>query len=77
MSTEIDLTEIRMKIDTSQSRLPLNRLKHPLKQKSMPPSSEKQIDERKESGFYEAFERELVRDGAKQFKNWVEKIEIK
>ena len=66
-----------MKIDTSSPRLPTNRLKRPLKQKTSPSENEHPTDTEENSNFAEAFERLILQDGAKRFEKWLEKLEIK
>jgi hypothetical protein len=66
-----------MKIDTSSPRLPINRLKRPLKQKSLLPENDDQIDTEDNSNFSETFERLILDDGAKKFEQWLENLEIK
>lgn len=53
-----------MKIDTSSPRLPINRLKHPLKQKAPLPENENQIYPEEKAIFLETFERLIIQDGA-------------
>ncbi len=66
-----------MKIDTSSSlRLPVGRLKHPVKQKTSILPSDVEVDEQKMSVFSEDFERGIVRSGAQRFKAWLEKCEL-
>ncbi len=75
-----------MKINTTNdgdnSRLPINRLKRPLKQRLQPAeeanrSSEKQTRSEEKSPSADAFEREILKDGAERFKEWLKKFEIK
>jgi hypothetical protein len=66
-----------MKIDTSSPRIPLHRLKHSVKEKRHLPEPEAGIDAKVDSAFSETFERELIQDGARKFKEWLEKFEIK
>jgi hypothetical protein len=66
-----------MKIDTSGPRLPINRLKRPLKQHTLLPENDNQIDPEDNSNFSETFERSVLQDGAKKFEEWLEKLEIK
>jgi hypothetical protein len=66
-----------MKIDTSSPRIPLHRLKHPVKENRYSAESEAGIDAKVDSAFSETFERELIQDGARKFKEWLEKFEIK
>ncbi len=63
-----------MKIDTSSPRIPLHRLKHPVKENRYSAESEAGIDAKADS---DTFERELTREGARKFKEWLEKLEIK
>lgn len=69
-----------MKIDTGSPRIPLDRLKHPLKQSS-PLAGIREGIEAEESSvfseFSETFEREILQTGAKRFEKWIEKFEIK
>lgn len=65
-----------MKIDTSSPRIPLHRLKHPVKENPYLPNGEAVVSEKTESGFSETFERELIQEGARKFKKWLEKFEI-
>lgn len=66
-----------MKINTDGPRLPINRLKRPLKQR--PPSlpSDNDINAEENSLLSENFEREFVQQGAKKFKEWLKKFELK
>jgi hypothetical protein len=57
-----------MKIDTSSPRIPLHRLKHPVKEKPYLPEGEAGIDAKADSAFSETFERELIQEGARKFK---------
>ncbi len=66
-----------MKIDTNSPRIPLHRLKHPIKEKSYLPRGEADTDGKEESPISEAFERELLQKGARKFKAWLEKFEAK
>ncbi len=66
-----------MKIDTSSPRIPLHRLKHLVKEKPHLLEGEVGIDVKADSAFSETFERELIQEGAKKFKEWLEKFEIK
>lgn len=66
-----------MKIDTSGPRIPLHRLKHPVKEKPCLSEGEAGINKKTDSAFSDAFERELTQDGARKFKKWLEKFEIK
>ncbi len=66
-----------MKIDTSSPRLPINRLKRPLKQNAPLSENEKTIDDQENTNFSETFERSVLQDGAKRFEKWIEKLEIK
>lgn len=65
-----------MKIDTTEPRIPLNRLKHPLRQALF---EEKKADENNniKAISSEDFEREIIRKGAKRFEEWLSKIEVK
>jgi len=63
-----------MKIDTSSPRIPLHRLKHPVKEKPNSATGEAGVDAKADS---DAFERELMQEGARKFKEWLEKLEIK
>lgn len=63
-----------MKIDTSSPRIPLNRLKHPVKDKQYAAESDAGIDAKVDS---DTFERELTQAGARKFREWLEKLEIK
>jgi hypothetical protein len=65
-----------MKIDTSNPRIPLHRLKHPVKEKLHPLEVEAGIEKTEESAFSETFERELLQKGAKKFKEQLEKFKI-
>jgi len=65
-----------MKIDTSKPRLPINRLKRPVKQKSSLPS-DNEINEKETSVFSENFERDFLKKGAEKFKEWLGKRELK
>lgn len=66
-----------MKIDGSSPRIPLNRLKHPLRQKPPRAAGDDENAAPETSAFSENFERDIVRDGAKRFEKWLEKLEIK
>ena len=66
-----------MKIDTSSPRLPINRLKRPLKQQTSLPENENSTEREENSKFSETFERLILQDGAKRFEKWIEKLEIK
>jgi hypothetical protein len=66
-----------MKIDTSNPRLPINRLKHPLKQKTSLSENENSTEGEQNSNFSETFERLILQDGAKRFKKWIKQLEIK
>lgn len=66
-----------MKIDKSSPRIPLHRLKHPVKEKPYLPEDETDIVGKFNSAFSETFERELTREGARKFKEWLEKFETK
>jgi len=65
-----------MKIDTSKPRLPINRLKRPVKPKSSLPS-DNEINEEEISVFSEGFERDFLKKGAEKFKEWLGKCELK
>lgn len=65
-----------MKIDTSKPRLPINRLKRPVKQKSSLPTGN-EINEEERSAFSENFERDFLKKGAEEFKEWLGKRELK
>ena len=66
-----------MRIDTNSPRLPINRLKRLLKQKSPVSENENPIDLEEESNFSETFERLVIQEGAKRFEKWIAKLEIK
>lgn len=66
-----------MKIDTSSPRIPLHRLKHPVKEKPCLSEGEADTDAKVDSAFSDTFERELIQKGARKFKAWLEKFEIK
>ncbi len=66
-----------MKIDTSSLRIPLHRLKHPVKEKLHSTKDGAGTEEKEDSAFSEIFERELLVKGVKKFKEWLEKLEIK
>lgn len=63
-----------MKIDAKEPRIPLHRLKYPLRQ----PVRENQIErvDAKSMSLVD-FEREIVRDGAKRFEEWLSEMEVK
>jgi hypothetical protein len=61
-----------MKIDTSSPSIPLHRLKHPVKENPHSATGEAGVDAKSD-----AFERELTQEGARKFKEWLEKLEIK
>lgn len=64
-----------MKIDTTDPRIPLNRLKHPLRQAlSEEKKEDESIDIKAISS--EDFEREVIRDGAKRFEEWLSEIGV-
>lgn len=65
-----------MKIDTSKPRLPINRLKRPVKQKSSL-QSDNEINGEEISVFSGDFEREFLKKGAKKFNQWLGKCELK
>lgn len=65
-----------MKIDTSKPRLPINRLKRPVKQKSLLPTDDK-INEEERSAFSENFERDFLKKGAEKFREWLGKCQLK
>ncbi len=62
-----------MKIDTSSPRIPLDRLKHPVKQPQST-KGEAGVNAKADS---DTFERELTQSDARKFKEWLEKFEIK
>ncbi len=62
-----------MKIDTSSPRIPLHRLKHPVKEPHLA-KGKVGVDAKVDS---DAFERELTQEGARKFKEWLEKLEVK
>ncbi len=72
-----------MKIDTTEPRIPLHRLKHPVMPKSTPLAA---VDEN-ETGdkiekmdnveFSDAFERAIIENGAKKFREWLDRMGIK
>lgn len=66
-----------MKIDTGSPRIPLDRLKHPLKRKSSLADNGDDIEAKENSVFSETFEREIIQTGAKRFEKWIEKFDIK
>ncbi len=66
-----------MKIDTGSPRIPLDRLKHPLKQSSPLAGIREGIEAEESSVFSETFERDILQTGAKRFEKWIEKFEIK
>ena len=66
-----------MKIDTSSPRIPLHLLKHPVKEKLHLPQGEADVDAEVGTQFSETFERKLLEKGAKKFKAWLEKFDIK
>ena len=66
-----------MKIDTSSPRLPINRLKRPLIQKSLSLPNDNEISEREMSVFSEDFERDILQKGAEKFKEWLDRRELK
>ena len=65
-----------MKIDTSKPRLPINRLKRPVKQKSSFPTDD-EINEEDISVSSENFERDFLKKGAEKFREWLGKCELK
>ena len=74
---EIVTKELVMKIDTSNPRLPINRLKRPLKQNLPLSENENPIEQEENSNFSETFERLLLKDGAERFEKWLEKLDLK
>lgn len=66
-----------MKIDTSSPRIPLHRLKHPVRENLRLPKREAGVKKKEESSFSETFEREFLEKGAKKFNEWLDKFEIK
>lgn len=64
-----------MKIDNSAQRLPINRLKHPLREKSPLQSESDNARTKPETVFAETFERRLIQDGAKRFQEWLAGLE--
>ncbi len=63
-----------MKVDTSSPRIPLDWLNHLVKEKLHSAKGEVGVDAKVDS---DAFERELTQEGARKFKEWLEKLEIK
>ncbi len=55
----------------------MHRLKHPVKEKLYPLGDEAGTDRKIDSAVSETFERELIQKGARKFKAWLEKVEIK
>ncbi len=66
-----------MKIDGTNIRIPLHRLKHPLKQKPSQTENATPSETEREITFSDDFERDLLEKGAERFKRWIEKLEIK
>jgi hypothetical protein len=66
-----------MKIDTSSPRIPLHRLKHPVKESLHPSKGKANVVVKEESSISEEFERALLQKGAKKFNEWLKKFEIK
>lgn len=66
-----------MKIDTGSPRIPLHRLKHPLREKSPLPEAENSPAASDEPTFSDDFERDILEAGAERFKKWLEKLQIK
>jgi hypothetical protein len=68
-----------MKIDTTEPRLPLNRLKHPLEPKPILPAAaaENEIEKMDNAEFADAFERAIIKRGAKKFREWLDQLGIK
>ena len=71
--------KINMKIDTSEPRLPLNRLKHPLEPKSTLPAAaaENETEKVDHAEFSDAFERAIIKRGARKFQEWLDELDIK
>ncbi len=69
-------TDHFMKIDTTKPRLPIDRLKRPVKQKSLLPVGNEN-NEQERSAFSENFERDFLKKGAEEFKEWLVKCELK
>ena len=63
-----------MKIDGTNIRIPLHRLKHPLKQKPLQIEITNPIEAERETTFSDDFERELLEKGAERIKRWIEKL---
>ena len=66
-----------MKIDSSTLRLPINRLKRPLKQKTSLSENEHPNGTEENANFAEEFERLILQDGARRFEKWLKKLDIK
>ena len=66
-----------MKINDGAQRLPINRLKHPLREKSPPRGEPDNARIEPETAFAETFERRLIQDGAKRFQEWLAGLEVK
>ena len=66
-----------MKIDSTNIRIPLHRLKHSLKQKPLQPENANPTEAEREAILSDDFERELLEKGAERFKRWIEKLGIK
>lgn len=66
-----------MKIDGTNIRIPLHRLKHPLKQKPLQTENANPTEVEREAILSDDFEREILEKGAERFKRWIGKLEIK
>lgn len=73
-----------MKINTTEPRIPLHRLKHPVVPKSTPPAAAVDENERGDeiekmdnAESSDAFEREIIENGAKKFREWLDRLDIK
>ena len=67
-----------MKIDTTKPRIPLDRLKHPVKPTLALPTAttEDKIEKTDQSEFSDAFERAIIKRGAIKFKEWLDQLGI-
>ena len=68
-----------MKIDNTEPRIPLDRLKYPLEPKisQSEQSAEDEIKKKDEAESCDAFEREIIKRGARKFQEWLDELDIR
>ena len=68
-----------MKIDTTNPRIPLDRLKRPVKPTAsqVETAAKDEIKKTDAAEFCDAFERAVIEDGARKFKKWLDELDIK